>query len=55
MDAEEVRQQSVLWQQAKVEAKRKQEIEKRLVHGEPFTERKSTFQVICNRESLPGK
>lgn len=45
LDAEEVRQQSVLWQQAKVEAKRKQEIEKRLVHGEPFTERKSTFQA----------
>jgi len=47
VDPEEVQRQSSLWQQAKVEAKRKEEVERKLIHGEPFMERKSTFQVSC--------
>jgi hypothetical protein len=47
-DLEEVKRQSSLWQQAKFEAKRKEVIEGKLVHGEPFMERKSTFQVSCD-------
>ena len=45
-----VGQQRALWKAAKLEAEKMAAVERTLMHGEPFTERKSTFQVIAGGE-----
>ena len=47
-EEDERQQQRRMWQQARVEAGARHGMDSRLVHGEPFTERKSTFQVSGN-------